>query len=1146
MRLSVPSLLTTITVLTALPLLQPSISSGQTCAPESLRQSVAQLQDSRKRSAAQKALQACGEAAVQPLVFALTESKPAVRRNAAQTLGLLGEDAKSAASALNVRATQDDDLQVRSNAVQALSKIGENIQIQADQLQAWDVGEIQAIEAYQQQLDATLAALEKDAKVWPSKKADLISLGLTRDRLGNQLAPVTDQPVYKLLSWGQSHPGMVGAGAGVIAVVTVYGAVWWFRPLCLLNLTDGGIEAISKLPTVGTPVSGVLKALVPLKYHPRVLDAWVEQHWQQVERAFLALDTVKDRQIHIPLPVKLGQERRFINELSGSDLSGTFQKNPAVLLIVGEGGAGKTSLACQIAQWGLQKQLASHRLLPVLVETELDDKKTLLEAIRGQLNALISKPEDLPPDLLEKLLQRQRILVIVDHFSETGEATRKQVTPELATFSAKALVITSRLEESLGGVPKTILRPQRIEADRLLGFMQAYVRWKLNKQDDPFVDDEYAIACDRLRRMVRQGNITVLLARLYTEEMIRQQQGSGDLPPASVQDLMLSYLKQLNDKIEPANRRDYQQVRQDALVIAWECLKQTYRPTVTLREGVIQALRATQPAADLSVQDKAGAASLDYLENRLLLLQTLDNKIKIVLDPLAEYLAATWLIDRSRSQKDSQDAEDFWLWFLDSIDPILQQSNDPPAAIQGFLLAVRDCCLVNQKEARIPDAVPEELARRAGLDPEELRRDEEKRRIRLLISDLSAPELEFRIEAAEKLGKRGMAAREAGRNLIGMMENRNQELEARQAAAQTLGKLGIGADNLLAILMNPDEDLTLRRTVAESLGLMKAKQPELLQLLESDDQPLPIRQGAARALSLIGASSGEPVPMLLIELNAGQFTTRIKSIPVWRESLTENLTLDLVNIPSGEFLMGSPVDEAGRDWYASAYPDTEGLDVEAQHHVTISAFSMSQHPITQAQWRFVAALPKVDWDLNLEPASFKGDNRPVETVTWYDAMEFCARLSQHTDKTYRLPTEVEWEYACRGDTTTPFHFGSTLSTEIANYRGTYTYGDGAEGIFRGKTTEVGSFGAVNAFGLFDMHGNVWEWCLDHWHPSYEGAPTDGSVWETDGDDRYRLLRGGSWYVTLDYCRAAVRNRNPPSNELNVNGFRVVCLPPWTR
>ncbi len=858
------------------------------------------------------------------------------------------------------------------------------------------------------------------------------------------------------------------------------------------------------------------------------------------------------------LPVQLKRfidlKEQTINSLSGSDLTAAFQKRPAVLLIVGEGGAGKTSLACQIAQWGLKKELTAHRLLPVLIETELDDKKTLVEAIRVQLNAWISKanrpPENIPTNLLEKLLEWQRILVIVDHFSEMGKVTQDQVRNAIDNSPVKAVVITSRLDSSLSDTPnRTIIKPQRIEANRLIGFMKLYVN-ELVKQDDaldkdPFIDYEYEAARDRLCRMVER-DITVLMVKLYTDKMmsIQRKEGSGDLPPTSVQELMLSYINQLNSTI-PDNRRENQEVQREALVIAWECLKGTYFPTTAPREDVIKALQATQSAEDPKAQEKACSDSLNYLEERLRLVQTLEpgDKIRVVLDPLAEYLAATYLVKQSRSQ---ENREQFWQEFLDSIDPILQKNESSSDTIKGFLLAVRDCCLAKQKEAQIPDGLPEKLAHKAKLDLETLRQEEEKRRVRILISDLSAPELEFRIRAAEDLGKRGIAARSAQPNLIGMMENRNQEMEARQAAAQTLGKLGIGADNLLALLINSTEDLALRRSAAESLGLMKAKQTELRQLLENKDQPLPIRQGAARALSLIGAASGEPVLMLLVELNAGQFITQIKSIPVWREPLTENLTLDLVNIPAGEFLMGSPADEAHRDWYASYYDDTKGVDVETQHLVTVSAFSMSQNPITQAQWRFVAGLPKVDRELNPDPASYKGDNRPVETVSWYAAMEFCARLSQHTGKTYRLPSEAEWEYACRGGTTMPFHFGGTLSTEIANYRGVDTYGDGAEGIFREKTTEVGSFGVVNAFGLFDMHDNVCEWCLDHWHPSYEAAPTNGSAWITDGDDRYRLLRGGSWYTSPDYCRSARRDRYTPNNQHDDSGFRVICLPSWTR
>jgi len=329
--------------------------------------------------------------------------------------------------------------------------------------------------------------------------------------------------------------------------------------------------------------------------------------------------------------------------------------------------------------------------------------------------------------------------------------------------------------------------------------------------------------------------------------------------------------------------------------------------------------------------------------------------------------------------------------------------------------------------------------------------------------------------------------------------------------------------------------------VAEALGRMKAGQAELLKLLEQEDQPLPIRQGAALALSLIGAASGEPVPMLIVELKAEQRFTQVKSLLVWKESLTAALTLDLVAIPGGEFSMGSPPEEEARDWYKYSYPELEGVDVEAQHSVIVQPFSMSRFPITQAQWRFVAGLPRVEQHLEPDPASFKGDDRPVEVVSWNEAVEFCARLSQFTGKPYRLPSEAEWEYACRARTNTPFHFGETLSTDLANYDGNYTYSNGVTGEYRQKTSAVGSFGVVNAFGLSDMHGNVFEWCLDHWHPSYEGAPIDGNAWIVDGDDRYRVLRGGSWNINPGYCRSAVRFRHTPAFRYYDVGFRVVSV-----
>jgi len=253
---------------------------------------------------------------------------------------------------------------------------------------------------------------------------------------------------------------------------------------------------------------------------------------------------------------------------------------------------------------------------------------------------------------------------------------------------------------------------------------------------------------------------------------------------------------------------------------------------------------------------------------------------------------------------------------------------------------------------------------------------------------------------------------------------------------------------------------------------------------------------------------------------------------MWVEPLGDRLQLELMEIPAGRFVMGSPEDELKR------------LPGEGpQHEVRVNAFWMGRYPVTQAQWRFVAGLEQVDRELNPEPSRFKGDKRPVERVNWDDAVEFCARLSRYTKREYRLPSEAEWEYACRAGTKTPFHFGETITTELANYSGSYTYGEGPNGEYRRETTEVDHFGVANAFGLCDMHGNVWEWCQDTWHHNYEGAPTDGSAWVTGGDNSYRVLRGGSWAYGPEFCRSAFRDYDVPGGIGSLIGFRVVCAPP---
>ncbi|MDJ0715186.1 MAG: formylglycine-generating enzyme family protein [Prochloraceae cyanobacterium] len=275
------------------------------------------------------------------------------------------------------------------------------------------------------------------------------------------------------------------------------------------------------------------------------------------------------------------------------------------------------------------------------------------------------------------------------------------------------------------------------------------------------------------------------------------------------------------------------------------------------------------------------------------------------------------------------------------------------------------------------------------------------------------------------------------------------------------------------------------------------------------------------------------------------------------ETLTDSVGIEMVAIPGGTFTMGSPENEKGR------YDDES-----PQHQVTVSPFFMGKYPVTQAQWKAIASRTelKVEIDLEPDPSEFKGDNRPVEQVNWYEAVEFCQRLSRLTGRDYRLPSEAEWEYACRGvreplnlengESYPPFYFGETISEKLANYDAS-VYADEPEGEYRGKTTPVGQF-PPNAFGLYDLHGNVWEWCADDWHDNYEGAPTDGSAWldsnepsntnqenqsysdKNDENDSYSVMRGGSWSYGPDFCRSAARYDLNREYRYDAVGFRVVC------
>jgi hypothetical protein len=479
------------------------------------------------------------------------------------------------------------------------------------------------------------------------------------------------------------------------------------RPLWLYRVS----EALKPYTDVTLPAwLGGLK--LPLRYvvlvgffqySRRMLDAWVAQHLPTARAEFERKATVHDRAVHIPVPVVL--EGRTMPQWTAEHLRPTFEKPRACLLIWGEGGAGKTSLACQVARWAMadmpaERLSAHHCLLPVLLEQGMEPKgeglRPLMEAVRGELRALIAAEDPIPEELLRQLLRRRRVVVLVDHFSGLPEATRQAIRPGHPEFPVNALVVTSRLEERLDGVPRTTVKPLRIQRDRLSSFIEAYLTQRNAR--DRFNDVEFFGACGHLSSMVGARDITVLLAKLYAEQMIAVKVGLTEATlPETIPDLMLNYVNEINRGVDPPKQED-RRVHRVAKVPAWECLKRTYRPAPAPRRAVLAAL-AGEPDAE---------AGLTYLETRLRLIQTIGaecDQVRLTLNPLAEYLACLYVVEVCGSNVDA------WQEFL-------ARAEAPPGGaetIKEFLLAVRDCCLAKGPDAKVPGIIVRELSTRTGI-----------------------------------------------------------------------------------------------------------------------------------------------------------------------------------------------------------------------------------------------------------------------------------------------------------------------------------------------------------------------------------------------------------------------------------------------
>ena len=666
-------------------------------------------------------------AAVPNLIELLSNKKEdvEVRREAARTLGRIGSEAKPAVPAL-IEALKDADDSIRLYAAFSLDEIDLHASAAASLPVIVEVFKnakyTPLVDEIAQELEKVATALgdAKTTNELDHLKAAKVALLANADPDIRQHAQGLERTIAYLElvqqeMWREKLFRLINEYSSFLLIIAAYSVfalvclvLLWVRPLWLLRINQA-LEPYSdfKLPAWMGEMKVSLRQVIIVRffhYHIRVLDAWVAQYIDEARDQFERKTLVKDRKVYVSIPVNL--DGKSIAAISPDDLHPAFLKSRACVLIQAEGGAGKTSLACQLARWSMAdepaRRLCEHFMLPVIIEQDLNlevehGKEIFQETIRGQLRDLTGEAAAAPEQLFFFLLKRKRILVIIDGLSELGASTRERICPADPKFSTNALVVTSRNEENLDGVVKITVRPMRIEGNRLSSFMEAYLNQRSKR--NLFDDAEYFDLCGRLSLMVGERRITALLATLYAEHMILLKEGvvEGDLP-RNIPDLMLSYLNKLNRSAKEG-RLDDRDVHHIAKKVAWECLRHTYRPIPARYDDVLAVLGGGDSAV----------AHIKYLEERLRLIETVGagrDRIRFALDPLAEYLAGLYLLEQRGED------EEAWRQFFRKADTM----DGAPKAITGFLLATRDCCFAKSAETRIPGFVLAALAKRAGLD----------------------------------------------------------------------------------------------------------------------------------------------------------------------------------------------------------------------------------------------------------------------------------------------------------------------------------------------------------------------------------------------------------------------------------------------
>lgn len=868
------------------------------------------------RSSAANAIGAIGpeaRTAIPNLMALLKDENPEVRRAAAFALAMMRQEAKAAIPSL-LSLLNDEEAQVNFGAISALGNIGREAKVAIPNL-------IELTKSSNPLLRRTaagaLASIARDI----SKSKDVDSIAQLK-AMYKILAESQDQEVKKATdsvkqsidslesSWWVQLREWIGKHPYRTALVGFYPLLLL---ICLLLLRIRPLWLLSINETLSRNVESLPKKLgffdVPLRYalvvgffnfHHRVLDAWVNEHIDTAQDTFSRKLTVKERDVYIFAPVTLDGDA--IPELKADVMRPCFSKELTYMLIWGEGGAGKTSLACLLAKWAMEKEERlhpEHLMLPVLIEQELesqiDGDAALLKLIGQQLRLLIDEENNIRTELLQHLLTSRRLLLIVDSFSEMSGSSRNHILAGISSIPVNACIVTSRTEETLGGLPKSIIRPLRIRGNKLATFMEAYLSKR--EKRELFDDEEFFEACRSLSSMVGEREITALIAKYYAEQMIAAKKDIlSDNLPTNIPDLMLEYINIVN-RNPPATAPDIEAIHRAAKIIAWRCLKTTYRPVSVSRGETVIAVGG----------EKDGLPLLKYLEDHLKIIKQVDfqQSIRYSMDPLSEYLAGLYLVEEYGANEES------WRTFLKQS----EEMEGYPDSVKGFLLAVRDCCLAKGTEKGVPEFVADELARRSGLNTENIHKGRTLRQVRQHMANLKSPYPEDRLEAAEKLRTMALQGmkQEAGAAVPVLVKAlRETDYSIRKAVLLALGSIGAEAKSATPALIElmqevggearldtlgalrgigivekasfptliqllKHEDSNIRGAAIQLLkgtpGGVKAALPELIEILNGSEQQV----NAARAIGSIGSEASAALPALHELLDAEDPIVRINA-----------------------------------------------------------------------------------------------------------------------------------------------------------------------------------------------------------------------------------------------------------------------------